>query len=63
MEQKNQESNSPEIWEDWEEEWAEDYLQEISLLGEEHHEYHENISSLDGKYYKIFMNNSNDHNR
>ncbi len=52
MEDKN---DNPEIWEDWEDEWSEDYLKEATLFENGQHEDPENIASLGGDYYKMFM--------
>lgn len=54
MSKKNNE-DGPEVWEDWNDDWADDYLHGIEVFGDDGHEDHSNIASLGGDYYKMFV--------
>jgi hypothetical protein len=53
---------SPEVWEDWDDSWADDYLDGMEFFGEDSYEDHSNIASLGGDYYKMFLSSEKNRN-
>ena len=52
---KKKDEDNPEVWEDWNDDWADEFLNSSEHFGDDNYDDPSNIASMGGDYYKMFI--------